>query len=334
MSATKIQTFEGNVGIGTNDPGAYRLDINGGTVSATAIEATNLTIGSVTNAFLPTGSIVLWSGSLGSLPSGWQVCDGTNGTPDLRDRFVIGSEGTYTQEDTGGSFSATLQVSNLPVHVHSTPVTSDNPSHNHNATTNSQGSHSHPATVAQSANHAHNADASTPAGGHAHNYNTMNSVGDHAHPGSTNDSGGHGHRAGPRAIHDASNGACGVWSNHPAVNHSIARNPGYATRYENYTSHYGNHYHPATNSNYSGAHNHNAALSGAGDHSHTVTSNNSSDHSHNASLATNNTTHTHTTTIDSGGSHTHSYTTGSTGQGQSFTVTPPYYALSYIMKTS
>ena len=37
------------------------------------------------------GVISMWSGDLASLPAAWQLCDGTNGTPDLRDRFVVGS---------------------------------------------------------------------------------------------------------------------------------------------------------------------------------------------------------------------------------------------------
>lgn len=36
------------------------------------------------------GVIVIWSGSLGTVPEGWLICDGTSGTPDLRDKFVVG----------------------------------------------------------------------------------------------------------------------------------------------------------------------------------------------------------------------------------------------------
>jgi len=39
---------------------------------------------------VPRGSIVMWSGSVTNLPTGWALCDGQNGTPDLRDRFVLG----------------------------------------------------------------------------------------------------------------------------------------------------------------------------------------------------------------------------------------------------
>lgn len=52
---------------------------------------------------LPTGMILLWSGSLGSIPSGYVICDGTNGTPDLRDRFIVGAGSAYAVAATGGS---------------------------------------------------------------------------------------------------------------------------------------------------------------------------------------------------------------------------------------
>lgn len=57
---------------------------------------------------LPTGMIVLWSGSIASIPSGWALCDGTGGTPDLRDRFVVGAGSTYAVNDTGGSADAVV----------------------------------------------------------------------------------------------------------------------------------------------------------------------------------------------------------------------------------
>ena len=55
---------------------------------------------------LPTGAIILWSGSLGSVPSGYVLCDGTNSTPDLRDRFIVGAGSTYAVAATGGSADA------------------------------------------------------------------------------------------------------------------------------------------------------------------------------------------------------------------------------------
>ena len=39
---------------------------------------------------VPSGAILMWSGSSDLIPDGWLLCDGTNGTPDLRNRFVVG----------------------------------------------------------------------------------------------------------------------------------------------------------------------------------------------------------------------------------------------------
>lgn len=52
---------------------------------------------------VPIGGILIWSGSIASIPSAWQICNGTNGTPDLRDRFVVGSGDGYTTGNTGGA---------------------------------------------------------------------------------------------------------------------------------------------------------------------------------------------------------------------------------------
>lgn len=53
------------------------------------------------------GTIIIWSGSIGSVPSGWALCDGNNGTPDLRDNFVIGAGGAYNPDDNGGNIDHT-----------------------------------------------------------------------------------------------------------------------------------------------------------------------------------------------------------------------------------
>ena len=56
-----------------------------------------------TSSPFTTGMIMLWSGSIGSIPSGWVLCNGTSGSPDLRDRFVIAAGSTYAIGATGGS---------------------------------------------------------------------------------------------------------------------------------------------------------------------------------------------------------------------------------------
>jgi microcystin-dependent protein len=67
---------------------------------------------------LPCGAIVLWSGGHGSFPDGWALCDGNNGTPDLRDRFVVGAGGNYDVWSKGGEAAVTLSVAQMPAHNH------------------------------------------------------------------------------------------------------------------------------------------------------------------------------------------------------------------------
>jgi hypothetical protein len=76
----------------------------------------------VAAAGIPSGGIIIWSGSSGSIPSGWYLCDGSNSTPDLRNRFVVGATSTYAVGATGGSANA-IVVS----HTHSV----SDPGHSH-----------------------------------------------------------------------------------------------------------------------------------------------------------------------------------------------------------
>jgi hypothetical protein len=75
-----------------------------------------------TPAGIPTGGIILWSGSVGAIPSGWALCNGSNGTPDLRSRFVVGAGSTYNVAATGGT-------ANAVVVAHSHSIT--DPGHSH-----------------------------------------------------------------------------------------------------------------------------------------------------------------------------------------------------------
>lgn len=49
------------------------------------------------------GIITLWSGAIVDIPYGWRLCDGTNGTPDLNNRFIIGAGTSKVPGATGGS---------------------------------------------------------------------------------------------------------------------------------------------------------------------------------------------------------------------------------------
>lgn len=87
---------------------------------------------------IPIGGIIIWSGAENMIPNNWHLCDGTNGTPDLRNRFVIGAGNNYEINEVGGTDSVKLTISNLPSHNHSASLNLSG------LTTNSAGAHTHP----------------------------------------------------------------------------------------------------------------------------------------------------------------------------------------------
>ena len=139
-----------------------------------------------------TGMILLWSGSISNVPSGWGLCNGANGTPDLRDRFVIGAGNNFAVNATGGASAVTLLAENLPSHTHSVSVSG--------STTAADASHSHSlsgSTGAADATHNHTFGPITSSGqsqSHSHRLvATTSSAGSHSHTvasGATNNAGG------------------------------------------------------------------------------------------------------------------------------------------------
>lgn len=72
---------------------------------------------------IPSGVITMWSGSSANIPTGWTLCNGSNGTPDLRGRFILGGGGSYNPGDVGGEAEVTLTKSQIPTHTHKLYVT-------------------------------------------------------------------------------------------------------------------------------------------------------------------------------------------------------------------
>ena len=106
---------------------------------------------------IPSGVILMWSGSLASIPAGWNLCDGSNGTPNLIAKFVRSIATSSTEAgSTGGSDAVTL-----------TGAQSGTSAHGHGGSTSTTGSHTHTGSTS--------------------------TAGDHGHTGSTNSTGAHTH---------------------------------------------------------------------------------------------------------------------------------------------
>jgi microcystin-dependent protein len=71
---------------------------------------------------IPIGGIIMWSGTIATIPTGWALCDGNSGTPNLRDRFIVGAGSAYSPGNTGGADSVTLTTNQIPAHNHTTTI--------------------------------------------------------------------------------------------------------------------------------------------------------------------------------------------------------------------
>ena len=119
---------------------------------------------------IPSGVILMWSGSLASIPAGWNLCDGNNGTPNLIAKFVRSIQTASTETGTtGGSDAVTL-----------TGAESGTSAHGHGGSTNSTGSHSHTQNVSTS-EATHSASSGNGANGALAGTRSTSSNGSHSH---------------------------------------------------------------------------------------------------------------------------------------------------------
>lgn len=160
------------------------ITVANGAVEILAGNILDVRVSAVSDIGIPPGIVSMWSGAIADIPTGWLLCDGTAGTPDLRGRFVVGAGAAYGVGATGGADTVTLTTAQIPAHTHTGPSHNHSgPSHNH-----SNGS----LTAASAGAHTHGHDVYTNASGganHAQHINggilsgliTSDSAGAHTH---------------------------------------------------------------------------------------------------------------------------------------------------------
>ena len=94
-----------------------------GIVTATAFHGSGASLTGI--VAVPSGCILIWSGAANAIPTGFVLCNGSNSTPDLRGKFVVGyhdGNGDYDVGDTGGAETVTLTTAQIPSHKHTTNI--------------------------------------------------------------------------------------------------------------------------------------------------------------------------------------------------------------------
>ena len=160
-AATKGEKGQDGTNAGKGEPGSDGSD--GTSVKGEPGASTKGEPGSTLYA-VPQGGIIIWSGASNTIPSGWVLCNGSNSTPDLRAKFVVGAGSGYSVNDTGGAASVTLTTAQMPSHNHSF---SGSGSHSHNIN-----NHTHSFSGSSSHNHGINDPGHT----HTMNFNQGNII--------------------------------------------------------------------------------------------------------------------------------------------------------------
>jgi hypothetical protein len=142
VAITGVTTFSNSIRVTGISTFANNLTVTGissltGTVSAgSSINSVGdiVTQGKFSGyGTIPIGGIIMWSGSIATIPTGWSLCDGTSSTPDLRERFIIGAGGNnttvadttgYNPGTTGGLNFVGLSTAEVPGHTHPITITS------------------------------------------------------------------------------------------------------------------------------------------------------------------------------------------------------------------
>lgn len=127
--------------------------------------------------YMPAGIISMWAGEANTVPSGWAICDGSNGTPDLRNLFIVGAGDEYALADTGGEAFVTLVEENLPSHNHGVGTFSTGSAGAHTHTINRYNRLAHDCGGAGRPNISINTTTATTTSGGAHQHSIDGSTG-------------------------------------------------------------------------------------------------------------------------------------------------------------
>jgi microcystin-dependent protein len=146
---------------------------------------------------VPSGVIAMWSGPSSNIPLGWVLCNGANGTPDLRDRFIVGAASSYVVGATGGQNA----ISQVPAHSHNVSGnTSNTGAHSHTGSTSNTGNHRHAsltvynrARSSDNKNYISGIESRSSQGIQGNSKNAFALTGAHSHNFSTNTTGAHSH---------------------------------------------------------------------------------------------------------------------------------------------
>jgi hypothetical protein len=316
MSTTIIQSFGGNVGIGTDSVGDSILNVNKTLSNVGALTVTSLTVAGVSNPDVPAGLIIMWYDK-NNIPTGWLLCNGSNGTPDLNGFFPRGTSSTQ-------AVGATQSTENVTFGA----IGTDFPNHNHNVNAKATENHGHNTT--SQGDHNHTTSSNTP---HQHNMNNVNhehgaNAANHVH---NLDAKGHNH---DQTINDTRFAAYSggyavesIWASW-AAHGGVAANGG-----DNRITNSNNNHNHNTNSNHPHQHNfsvsnntHKHNLGGSGGHQHSCQSSLNINSQSNAGAQ-------HQHVCVSLGAHQHTVGLQSnTPAGASFPTVPKHRRICFIMK--
>jgi len=137
LTATGVSTFStiqvgAAVTLRTTGIDAYKVSVDSSGLRVAGVVTATSFVG---NGIIPVGGVIMWSGFIASIPTGWALCDGSNGTPDLRNRFIVGAgadgsgnysydgttgavSGTYAPGNSGGEAAHRLTIGEMPSHTH------------------------------------------------------------------------------------------------------------------------------------------------------------------------------------------------------------------------